>query len=315
MLLTNLIYFIFACGLLIVCGVYLVKSLSKISKFLGISQFSAAFIIMAFATSIPELFVGVSSALAGNPALSLGNIIGANIINLTLISGIIILSSREIKFKSKRIGGDVYFMLLTLLLVIVLYVLGKELSRIDGLILVSLFSLHSYQILKRRKKYSEKIKNGRTVMSRFYWLMVFLLALVGLFIASNLVVKSAIDLAVDFDLPEIMIGLFFISFATSLPELVFGLSASKLKHKEMAIGDQIGSVVTNAGLILGLVCLIHPIKTQFVPFLVSSIFMFVSAFIFVTFIKTGGRLEKMEGISLIFLYILFIVIQVFAGIV
>lgn len=314
MLIGNLIYFIVACIVLIVCGVYLVKSLAKIAKFLGITQFSAAFIIMAFATSIPELFVGVSSALAGNPDLSLGNIIGANIINLTLISGIIVLSAREIKFKSKRVGGDVYFMMIILLLVNVLFFIGRELSRIDGLILLGLFGLHGFQVFRKRKKYREKVKNGRAVFGRFGWLLIFLIALVGLFISSNFVVRSAVGLAVDLNLSKMMIGLFFISFATSLPELVFGLSASELRHKEMAIGDQIGSVVTNAGLILGIVALIHPITADFIPFIVSGIFMFISGFIFVTFVKSGGKLEKYEGISLILIYVLFVIFEVFAGI-
>ena len=312
----NLIYFFVSCSVLVVSGIYLVKSLSKIAEFLGISQFSAAFIIMAFATSIPELFVGVSSALSGNPELSLGNIIGANIINLTLISGIIILSAGEIKFKTKEIGSEVYFMLLILFLVLFLYFIDKGLSRFDGLILVGLFLVHNYKVFKKRKKYPKKIrvkKNLKIQISRFYWLLIFLIALVGLFISSNFVVKSAIVLAVDWNFPEIMIGLFFVSIATSLPELVFGVSAGTTHHKEMAIGDEIGSVVTNAGLILGIVALIHPITTNFISFFVSGIFMFVSGFIFVTFLKTGGKLEKMEGISLIFIYILFVIVEFFAG--
>ncbi len=312
----NLIYFIVSCAVLIVSGIYLVKSLTRIAGFLGISQFSAAFIIMAFATSIPELFVGVSSALSGNPELSLGNIIGANIINLTLISGIVIVSSNEIKFKSKRVGSDVYFMLLVLFLVLFLFFIDKGLSRFDGFILLGLFLVHNYKVFKKRKKYSKKMNHRKKVsfrISRFYWLLIFLGALAGLFISSNFVVKSAVGLANDLELPEIMIGLFFLSIATSLPELVFGLSAGNMNHKEMAIGDQIGSVVTNACLILGIVALIHPITTAFVPFFVSGIFMFVSGFIFVTFLKTGEKLEKIEGVSLIFVYILFVIVEFFAG--
>ena len=105
----NIVYFIIFMLLLTISGIYLVKSLSKIAGFLGISEFSAAFIIMAFASSIPELFVGITSALNKTPSLSLGNVIGANIINLTLVAGIIILVSKEIKIKSERIGKNIYF--------------------------------------------------------------------------------------------------------------------------------------------------------------------------------------------------------------
>jgi len=308
----NIVYFLIAAGVLIVCGIYLVKSLTKISKFLGISEFSAAFIIMAFATSIPELFVGISSALAGNPSLSLGNIIGANILNLTLVTGIIVLLSKEVKFESGKVGKEVYFMLLILIVMIGLFVIGKELSRIDGVILLGLFSIHVYGIFKKRKKYTAKIKNGRMKLSGFYWLIIFLLTLIGLFISSSFAVRYASLLAIDLNLPKIIVGLFLLSIATTLPELVFGISASKMKHKEMAIGDQIGSVVVNTAFILGIVALIHPISAEFVPFLVSAVFMFIAAFIFVTFVKSGGKLEKYEGISLILIYVLFVIVEFFA---
>ncbi len=311
MLIPNLIYFGISALVLTISGIYLVKSLSKIARFLGISEFSAAFIIMAFASSIPELFVGISSALNGNPALSLGNIIGANIINLTLISGIIIILSKEIKIESKKIGNDVYIMLVTILLIIALFTIGKSLSRIDGVILLLVFGFHTYEVFKKRKKYPKKMENKLERKSRFKWLIIFLIALIGLFISSNYVVKYGSSLALDLNLPEIMLGLFILSIATTLPELVFGISATKLKHKEMAIGDQIGSVVTNAALILGIVAIIHPISAEFRPFLISSIFMFISAFIFATFLKTGNKLEKLEGISLILIYILFIIIEFF----
>jgi cation:H+ antiporter len=307
----SIVYFALSCVGLMISGIFLVKSLSHIARFLGISEFSAAFIIMAFASSIPELFVGITSALSGNPDLSLGNVIGANIIDLTLISGIIILVSKEIKIESKRIGSDVYFMLISILLLIILYTLGNSLSRIDGFLLIIIFGLHSYKEFKKRKKYKQKMKGSNQEKKKFKWLLVFILALVGLFIFSNFAVTSAIKLASDINFPRILIGLFILSIATTLPELVFGISATNLKHKEMAIGDQIGSVVTNTALILGLVAIIHPISSDTASLLTSGIFMFISAFIFVTFLKTGKKLEKIEGISLILIYILFIMIEFF----
>jgi len=310
MLLTNAIYFAIACIILIASGAFLVRSLSKISKFLRISEFSAAFIIMAIATSLPELFVGISSALAGTPALSLGNVVGANILNLTLITGIIILLSKNIK-TSKRIGKDAYFMVFGISLILILYIIGSSLSRVDGIILFAFFLTNSYRIFKKRKKFPKKIKNGLETKRKFIHLLIFLIALIGLLISSNFVVRYATALAVDLNLPEIMIGLFLLSIATTLPELVFGISATKLHHKEMGIGDQIGTIVANSTLILGIVAIIHPIEVTFLPFITSAIFMFIASFVFVTFLITGRKLETLEGISLILMYVLFIVIEFF----
>jgi len=105
MVLVELSLLLFWCVVLAVSGSFLVKSLTKISKFLRLEEFSVGFIIMAIATSVPEIFVGISSAIAKNPSISLGNIIGSNIVDLTLVGGIIILlsSGRKIKIKSKEI--------------------------------------------------------------------------------------------------------------------------------------------------------------------------------------------------------------------
>ena len=313
MLLANLTYFFASAFVLIISGIFLVKSLTKTSRYLGISEFSAAFIIMAFATSIPELFIGVSSAVNGDPSLSLGNIIGANILNLTIITGIIIISAGKIKLKPKKIHDDLNLMFISIILVIILFIIGRELSRIDGLILFSIFFVHTYQIFKKRKKYlKRKIEGSKRGLSRFYWLLIFMLALVGLFISSNFVVNSASGLAIDLGLPKILIGLFLISIATTLPELVFGISASNLRHKSMAIGDQIGTIVVNSTFILGVVAIIHPITAEFTTFIISAVFMLVSAFIFYTFVKTGNKLEKIEGVSLILIYVLFVIFEFFA---
>ena len=79
----------------------------------------------------------------------------------------------------------------------------------------------------------------------------------------------------------------------------------------MGLGNQIGSVIVNTTLILGVVAIIAPIKVVARQFFISSIFMFIVGFIFLTFTITGRKLEKLEGISLILIYLLFIIIELF----
>jgi cation:H+ antiporter len=311
MLAINAFWFGVSCLFLIISGGLLVRSLGKIARFLHISEFSAAFIIMALATSLPELFVGISAAMQGNPTLSLGNVIGANILNLTLITGIIVLVSKEIK-TDKKIEKDSYFMLWGIILIIVLYIIGDVLSRIDGIILLAFFGINFYRTFKKRKKYTKKMEDGTERKKHFIYLLIFILAFIGLFLSSHFSVKCAKELAVDLALPEIIIGLFLLSIATTLPELVFGISAAKMHHNEMGVGDQIGTILANSALILGVVAIIHPIKVAaFLPFITSAIFMFIAAFIFTTFLITGRKLETLEGISLILVYVLFIIIEFF----
>ncbi len=308
----HVLFFILSGIFLVLSGIFLVKSLDKIAKFLRISEFTAAFIIMAVATSIPELFVGISSAIQGNPELSLGNVIGANIIDLTIITGIFILLAKGIKLKSGKVGAGVYFMFASISLLILLYFIGNSISRFDGVILVSLFLVNSYRMFRKKEKYFAESKQKRFSRKEIVASsLIFSLSLLVLFISSNYIVKYAGLIALDFSLPQIIVGLFLISIATTLPELVFGIDAVLLSHSEMAIGDQIGTVFTNICLIIGIVAIIHPITSSMLPFAVSSAFMLLSAFLFVIFIKTGRKLEVIEGVSLILLYLFFVTIQFF----
>ena len=306
----NLIFFILSCIVLIISGTYLVKSLSTIAKFLRLSEFSAAFIIMAIATSIPELFVGISSAFSNTPALSLGNVIGACIIDLTLMIGIFVLIGKGIKIKNGKLGKDIYYVLMAILLVGILYLIGNQISRIDGIILILFFIGNSIRIFRKREKYRKKYK-PETKIKKLAAILIFLIAIILLFLASEYVVRYSKSLAIDFGLSELFVGLFLLSIATTLPEFIFGIKAMQAGKKEMALGDQTGTVLTNLTLIVGLVALISPITTPLIPFIISISFLFISAFIFITFLKSEQTLHVGEGVALILLYIFFIVLQYF----
>lgn len=309
MLWLNLIYFALACIALILSGTWLVKTLTKISRFLRITEFAAAFIIMAIATSLPELFVGITSALEGTPAIALGNIIGANILDLTIVSGIIILLGRGIKVKSRKIKRDSVYMSLILLLPLALFMINNSISRIDGAILVGVFALYSYRLLKRRAKFTkpveDHIKRKDVVISIF----IFIFSIVALFFSSKFLVHYASLLSIELSLPPIMVGLFIISIGTTLPELTFGARAVMLGHGEMALGDQIGTVIANTTLIIGITAIIYPITAHFIFFVIGAIFMLLVGFLFVTFTESGSKLDVKEGISLILLYIFFVIIE------
>jgi len=309
MLFTNLILFTLYCIILVASAITLVKSLKKISKFLKIPEFTAAFIIMAVATSLPELFVGISSALAKNPELSLGNILGAGLLNLTLIIGIFTIVSKKLPVKTIQLKKEASILSSTIILLIILFLIDQQLSRIDGIILLTLFTLNTHRLYKNSKLTTSKIKKqakkNKYSENTSKIFILFVIGLILLFFSSRYAVKYAALIAGDLNLPKIIIGLFLISIATTLPELIFGLSAIKMKHKEMAIGDQIGTVFANLTLILGIVAIIQPIKADLSSFIISSIFFLFGTLLFIHFIKTKNRLEIKEGILLIIFYILF----------
>lgn len=307
-LVVDLSVFIVSCAVLIFLGGLLVRSLTKLASFLRVGDFVIATLIMAVSTSLPELFVGISSALAGTPAIALGNVIGSNIADLTLVAGIVALLGRGLKVSHRAIKKDAYLMVIIAVLPIVLMGLGRQLSRVDGIILVSVIVLYFAHLIGKKRK----LRDFREEVSR--WgvighLIVFLAALPLLFLASKYVVESGTALAFDLALPAMFVGLFFLAIGTSLPELTFQARAVLRGARELALGDLIGSVIANSTLVLGVTAIITPITANFFLFLTSSVFMIIVCFMFAVFLESGRGIHWKEGLILLMMYVLFLLVE------
>lgn len=304
----NILYFTLSCLVLIVSGSYLVKSLSKVASFLRVSEYLISFILMAFATSLPELAVGISSAIAKNSNLSLGIVIGSNIVDITLVIGIAIVFARGITIKPLSVKRDTIYMFFISILPVILFLIGNKLSRIDGTILLLVFILYSYKLIKGRKKYAKKLENNIERYDVILNTFIFIISIVILFLSSKYVVEYATAISIELFLPLIIVGLFLVAIGTSLPELVFELASVTKGHSEFALGNIIGSVVVNSTLVLGVTALIWPIEANFLFFLISAVFMILVNLIFLTFVYSSNKLDWREGVSLIFLYVFFLIL-------
>jgi cation:H+ antiporter len=304
----DLAIFLAASIMLVISGSALVRTLTILSQFLRLSEFSVAFVLMGVTTTLPDLFVGITSAAAGTPALSLGNVIGSNLADLALIGGIAMVLARRFRITNPEVKLDSTWMMLLATLPLVLYVIGGQLSRIDGAILVFAFILY-YQHLFRRRKAEHDFGHER--LSR--WKVVgsstlFLISVAVLFLAARYVVSSGTAISDALGLPHILIGLLFIALGTSLPELVFSTRSVLQRHPEFAFGDLIGAVIVNSTLVLGVTSLITPITANLALFLTSAAFMLVLVFMFYTFVSYG-RLNWRTGIALLLFYVLFLIIE------
>ncbi len=308
MLIADIAIFTGACLLLFVSGSILIKTLETITTFLRLTEFVVGFILVGISTSLPELFVGVTAALEGNPALALGTVIGSNIVNLTLVAGITLVFARRINAKYKRITKHTWIMVGAAAMPILLMSVSGVLSRLDGIILLILFLIYTRWLIKQgrgfRKELKEPIKRSTVIISSF----LFVISLGLLYISSRLIVEYGTKMAVGLMLPAIFIGIFFVAFGTSVPELVFGLLAVKKGHSGFVIGNIAGSVVANSLLILGVTALIHPITANMFLFITSAMFMLVVCIQFATFVA-GKRLTYQEGVVMIMFYILFLIVE------
>ncbi len=321
MFLTDLMLFILTCLILVKSAETLIGTLSKIASYLRVTEFVIGFMIMAFATSIPELFIGISSAIESTiehpkTSLALGNVIGANIIDLTLVIGIAAILRRNIKVETKAVKTDTLYMFLIATLPIIL-MMDQEISRIDGVILLFAFAIYVLRLLTQEGRFRGKIKTDVPKKEFHKNLVFFVISISFLFISAHFLIKYAHALAFGLGVPEILIGLFLISLGTTLPELTFTSKAVLSEHQYMALGDLIGSVIANSTLVLGLTAIIFPIQViqaaDFSLCLISAFFMLTVAFLFMTFIEAEKHIIWQEGVALIFLYVLFMIVILSIG--
>ncbi|MFH1592701.1 MAG: calcium/sodium antiporter [Candidatus Woesearchaeota archaeon] len=302
-----ILFFIFA-FVLARSSIWVIRSLGRISSFMRISEFTAGFVILALATTLPELFVGINAALNKAPALSLGNVIGSNIVNLTLVLGIAILVGRGILVESKIIRRDAFYMLLIASLPVLLMLDGRV-SRFDGFILLFAFLVYMLKMLKERKMF-EKPVNHYKPYGMFNSFGLFVISMILLIISSNFLVKFAVNISRDLNVAPILIGLFLVAIGTSLPELVLGIRGVLADHKDLVMGDIIGSVVVNSTLVLGVTALIFPIIANYTLFITSAFFMMVACLLFLAFVNTDTKLTIREGVILLMLYVGFIIVEI-----
>ncbi|OGZ38592.1 MAG: hypothetical protein A3A94_03385 [Candidatus Portnoybacteria bacterium RIFCSPLOWO2_01_FULL_43_11] len=314
MILIYLVIFSLCLFIIIKSGALLVKTLVNISHYLGLSKYAIAFILMAFATSVPELFIGLSSAFNKTPAISLGNIIGANIINLTLALGLVILAAKGINITNQTAKKDGWIIFFLALLPILL-VFDSQLSRLDGLVLLLFFFWYISRLLKQKEKFSKTLNSLKYNISQFKAFIkdtgLFVIGLILLLGAAWGLVLTASLVAKDLNLSLIFIGLVLVAIGTTLPEISFGFRSVLLKHEEMTLGNFIGSVSFNSLFVLGLVAVIYPIQVNdFSLLLISALFLALSLIVFNIFLRTKERLSYREGIILLIIYGLFLTAEI-----
>jgi len=298
----------------------LIVNFEALSVKTKIRKFALTSLILGLATSLPELFVGLSASFAGKSILSLGNIMGANIANLSLVVGGAALIGGALRVEGVFLKKDVFYAFLAATAPMILLA-DKVLSRIDGLILLTLYVFYQIVIFSEKKHRQEFKKtqemgvihrlirkmNHLETKKEIGWI---LLSIIVLLFSADFLVKVAMKLAVVLNLPLILIGLLIVSVGTTLPELVFGIKASKDKQSSMVFGNLSGSIVANATLIIGLVALISPIRIQaFASYLLATMAFVIIFGLFYFFIRTKHRLDRWEGLALLLVYLVFVIME------
>ena len=287
-----------------------IKRLLDLSKFFRLSAFVTGVVIAGTLAVLPELSIGVLSAISESSTFGLGIILGANVADLTLVIGLVVL----IAGKQKMTSGMLKSLKISFIAVIlpVILLLDGTLSQIDGAILVSGFVIYVIWLLitgRGEEETSERRALSRTKSAIRLGMTVFLLTIgvTVLFLGSELVTKSAQELSTSFGLPLFLLGL-VVAIGTCLPEMAFAVRASE-KGSEIGIGNILGNVLADSMLVIGIIALIHPIHIPRIASPLTAGLFVVASVVFVYFRSRDGVIDKRDAILLVGVYALFVLVQ------
>ncbi len=298
----------------------LIDGSSSLAKRFKISDIFIGLTIVAFGTSAPELTINLISNFRGSSDIAIGNILGACIANILLIAGVAAIIY-PIKIKEGTAWKEIP---LALAVIILFFFLANDgfaaaankslLSGFDGAILLVFFAVFMYYIFGINKVKGEEnlsYEKFKTSTSIVY----IIIGIVGLGLGGHWVVNSAVTIARNLGLSEVIIGLTVISIGTTLPELIASVIAVMKRSADIAIGNIIGSTIFNVSLILGVSALIRPLA--FNPSLNLDIAVSLLATSLLFFFALAGKkkshISRLEGMGLLSAYIIYILFLVWRG--
>jgi len=308
----NLLIFTVSIIVLAKASHIVIKNAVKIAKITRLGELVIGFILLSVATTFPELAVSFSAIVSGNVGISMGNILGSCVTNLCLIMAIpAIMSPISIERGTFEKLPTVLFLssMIPLLLLTV-----QHAEKYVGFALVSAFAFFALYSVKKKISLKVISREPVDVLKRimlpfeFYKSLAFMIFGIAIvLLSSNFVVESASNISSSIGIAGSVLGATIIALGTSLPELSVSLTAIHTRHRNLGIGNIIGSCLTNMTLVLGIILLFSPATVNISIFSTLLIFVIATTMISWYFFTTGRTLDRREGIILIFIYIVFII--------
>jgi len=315
MLWLYILIFLTSCILLYFAGNWVIGGLMRTAKFLGWKEFVVAFFVMAFAASLPNLFVGLSSVFHKIPQLSFGDIVGGNLVDLTIVVALAALVAKGLPAESRMVQTSSIFTILIAILPLLLILDGK-LGRGDGILLILVFFLYIFWLFSKKERFA-KVYDGETESIAKEFKIFFkslgkiIFGIILLLLAAEGIVRSAAFFAQSLNLPLALIGILIVGLGNALPETYFAVISAKKGETWMILGNLMGSVIVPATLVLGIVALICPIEIiDFSPFAIARFFLIISALFFLFFVRTGRKITRKEALFLLLIYIAFVAAEI-----
>jgi cation:H+ antiporter len=286
-------------------GDLFVRGVVGLSRWMRVSAGIIGATVAAFGTSAPELSVGIMAGLAKTPQVSLGDVLGSNIINVALVLGITLLIGGLHSTRAK-VGRDFSIALLAPA-VLGLLSLDGRLSRVDGFILWAMFLIWiTATVLEVRKQRSA---TGKVLGERHSGraLLFSGLGLVLLIAAGRLIISGAKGMAASLGIGGFIIGAFIVAVGTSVPELATAIISRIKGHEEVGLGTILGSNIFNGLFIIPTLVVICPVAVPWPEAALSIGFGIVA--VAMTLPTRKGAIDRWRGAALLALYLLYIALS------
>lgn len=304
----NLILQIF----LLVAGFYMlvkgadwfVDGASGIAEKFGIPQLVIGLTIVAMGTSLPEAAVSIAAALKGSADITIGNILGSNILNVLIILGLTSLVTR-VSVQASTVKIEIPFMIGITAILLVLGVTGNQITLWEGIILWILFLIYLTYLLKMAKQNPQSEEEKPEENLPIWRLLVGVIVGICLIVlGSDVSVDAATVLARMMGMSERLIGLTIVALGTSLPELVTSVSAARKGKADIAIGNIVGSNIFNVLFVVGTTALITPVVYAS-NFVVDTAIAIGAGALLLFFVWKNKELGKVSGGVFLLGYILY----------
>jgi cation:H+ antiporter len=308
----NYLLLIVGFALLIKGADFFVTGSSNIARLLRVPPLLIGLTIVAFGTSSPEATVSIIAALEGSSGVSLGNVIGSNIFNITLVIGLTAFLN-PLKVESETIRKEIPFALLASVVLLVLVsdvalqtFSTNMLTRSDGFIFLLFLAVFLYYIFEvvRKSRGNPIVEETNETWGKNIFFTI--LGLGAIIFGGDLVVKNSTEIAYAFGLSETLVGLTIVAIGTSLPELVTSITAALKKQSEIALGNIVGSNIFNILFVLGASASISPLVVSEKIF-IDVILMIFLTIVLLIFSRTRFTVGRYEGMMLAIAYVLYLI--------
>jgi len=319
----SIIILLLALGLLVVSADFFIEGAKGLARRGGIPEVVIGLTIVSIGTSLPEILVTSTSALnvTENKEVAdfaIGGILGSVLVQITLILGFVALV-KGLKIRPSWLNRDGLIMMLSLLLMTFFLISDEGITRLEGIILSSLYIVYICWLLYNRKEIMDEESSGEAESIELrslswsgaaYFVMVLIGLALAVFAAHHLVVNAS-DLAYEMNIPHSIIGTVVSGLGTSLPELTIAFMAAK-RSQGVAIGTLIGSNITDPLLSIGIASMVHPLYLTdagsdmiMLVILPASI---ISTAVALLLMRTSYEFRKWEGMILIVIYFIFLAV-------